>query len=148
MSNKTQVDITTAKHYRLILRILFCIVDFAIPIVLIGMKYKLFTKFNGIKLTLIGIILTWISSHKCRAKTNFINQDGKYLYELPKRFQKYHVFLELLIMTEMYAKTSITTYLSFFFLKKKFHYVSVNTLLTPTRQKANLLFLLESMTDL
>lgn len=68
MANKTKVDITTAKHYRLILSILFCIVDFAIPIVLIGMKYKLFTQFNGIKLTFIGIILLLLVLFKFRKR--------------------------------------------------------------------------------
>lgn len=65
--------------------------------------------------TLIGIRLTWISSHKCRAMTNFINQNGKYLYELPERFKKCHVFRELLIVTEIYANTSIKTDLNLLF---------------------------------
>ena len=63
-----KVDIKQAKLYRLILRILFCLVDFVIPIVFIGIKYKLFTQFNGIKLTLIGMILLLLIVFRFRAK--------------------------------------------------------------------------------
>ena len=69
MANTTKkVDIKQAKLYRLILRILFCLVDFVIPIVFIGIKYKLFTQFNGIKLTLIGMILLLLIVFRFRAK--------------------------------------------------------------------------------
>lgn len=63
-----KIDIKQAKLYRLILRILFCLVDFVIPIVFIGIKYKLFTQFNGIKLTLIGMILLLLIIFRFRAK--------------------------------------------------------------------------------
>ena len=52
-----KVDIKVAKRNRLILRILFCLVDFVVPIVLIGIKFKLFTEFNGIKLTIMGVMV-------------------------------------------------------------------------------------------
>lgn len=69
MANTTKkVDIKQAKLYRLILRILFCLVDFVIPIVFIGIKYKLFTQFNGIKLTMIGMILLLLVVFRFRAK--------------------------------------------------------------------------------
>ena len=69
MTNTTKkVDIKQAKLYRLILRILFCLVDFVIPIVFIGIKYKLFTQFNGIKLTMIGMILLLLVVFRFRAK--------------------------------------------------------------------------------
>jgi hypothetical protein len=63
-----KIDIKQAKLYRLILRILFCLVDFVIPIVFIGIKYKLFTQFNGIKLTMIGMILLLLVVFRFRAK--------------------------------------------------------------------------------
>ena len=63
-----KIDIKQAKLYRLILRIFFCLVDFVIPIVFIGIKYKLFTQFNGIKLTMIGIILLLLVVFRFRAK--------------------------------------------------------------------------------
>ena len=63
-----KIDIKQAKLYRLILRILFCLVDFVIPIVFIGVKYKLFTQFNGIKLTMIGMILLLLVVFRFRAK--------------------------------------------------------------------------------
>ena len=63
-----KVDIKTAKRNRLILRILFCLVDFVIPIVFIGIKYKLFTQFNGFKLTFLGIIILLLVAFRFRAK--------------------------------------------------------------------------------
>lgn len=69
MANTTKkIDIKQAKLYRLILRILFCLVDFVIPIVFIGIKYKLFTQFNGIKLTIMGMILLLLVVFRFRAK--------------------------------------------------------------------------------
>lgn len=63
-----KVDIKTAKRNRLILRILFCLVDFVIPIIFIGIKFKLFTEFNGIKLTIMGIIIILLVAFRFRAK--------------------------------------------------------------------------------
>ena len=69
MANKsTKVDITTAKRYRTLLRIMFCLVDFVLPIVFIGVKYELFEEFTGIKLTLIGAILALLVLFRFRAK--------------------------------------------------------------------------------
>lgn len=69
MANTTKkIDIKQAKTYRLILQLLFCLVDFVIPVVFIGIKYKLFTQFNGIKLTMIGIILLLLVIFRFRAK--------------------------------------------------------------------------------
>jgi hypothetical protein len=69
MSDTTKkIDIKQAKLYRLILRILFCLVDFVIPIVFVGIKYKLFTQFNGIKLTMMGMILLLLVMFRFRAK--------------------------------------------------------------------------------
>lgn len=63
-----KVDIKTAKRNRLILRILFCLVDFVIPIIFIGIKFKLFTEFNGIKLTIMGIIIILLVVFRFRTK--------------------------------------------------------------------------------
>lgn len=95
MANK--VDIKSAKKYRLILRILFCVVDFALPIVIIGLKYQLFTKFNGIKLTFIAIILLILILYRLRKKIfEWINT---WEYSLWKHiiigFSKIFVFLLL-----------------------------------------------------
>lgn len=69
MANQsTKVDITTAKRYRLILRILFCLVDFVLPIVIIGLKYNLFSQFTGVKLTLMGAIVAILVLFRFRAK--------------------------------------------------------------------------------
>ena len=66
--NPTNAEIKLAKQNRLWLRILFCLVDFVAPILIIGMKYKLFTNFNGVKLTLMGIILILLVLFRFRAK--------------------------------------------------------------------------------
>lgn len=72
-STKT-VDIKTAKRNRLILQILFCLVDFVIPVVFIGIKYKLFTQFNGVKLTLMGVTVLLLVAFRFRAKLlNWVN---------------------------------------------------------------------------
>lgn len=63
-----KIDIDQAKKYRLIFRILFCLVDFVIPIIFIGIKYKLFTQFNGLKLTMIGLILLLLILFRFRNK--------------------------------------------------------------------------------
>ncbi len=63
-----KIDIKQAKQYRLILQLLFCLVDFVIPVIFIGIKYKLFTQFNGIKLTMMGIILLLLVVFRFRAK--------------------------------------------------------------------------------
>lgn len=69
MANKsTKVDITTAKRCRTLLRIIFCLVDFVLPIVFIGVRYKLFEEFTGVKLTLIGVILALLVLFRFRAK--------------------------------------------------------------------------------
>lgn len=68
-NNSTKkVDIKEAKRLRLILQILFCLVDFVIPVVFIGVRYKLFTEFNGIKLTFMGMIVLLLVAFKFRAK--------------------------------------------------------------------------------
>lgn len=64
----TNAEIKLAKQNRLWLRILFCLVDFVAPIIIIGMKYKLFTNFNGVKLTLMGAILLLLVLFRFRAK--------------------------------------------------------------------------------
>lgn len=64
----TKVNLKQVKTYRLVLQILFCLVDFVLPVVFIGIKYKLFTRFNGIKLTLIGFILALLLVFRFRAK--------------------------------------------------------------------------------
>lgn len=68
MKETTKVDIKTAKRYRTVLRLLFCLVDFVTPVIFIGIKYKLFTQFNGIKLTMIGMILLLLVIFRFRAK--------------------------------------------------------------------------------
>ena len=68
MKETTKVDIKTAKRYRTVLRLLFCLVDFVAPIIFIGIKYKLFTRFNGIKLTMMGMILLLLVIFRFRTK--------------------------------------------------------------------------------
>ena len=54
--NKT-LNLKTEKTLRLIYRILFSLVAFFLPILVISIKYKLITHFNGYKLSVIALIL-------------------------------------------------------------------------------------------
>ena len=109
MSNtSTKIDIKQAKRYRLILRILFCLVDFVIPVIFMGIKYKLFTQFNGIKLTFMGIVLLLLVAFRFRAKLlAWINSwEYSIMKHLLLGINKIFVFL-LLWVIAMFAEAQI-----------------------------------------
>lgn len=60
--------------------------------------HQLVSVMRTINQTVGGIRLTWIISHRCRAMTNVINQDGEYTYEFQKREFKTPVLLVFLIV--------------------------------------------------
>ena len=107
-NNSTKVDIKQAKRYRLILRILFCLVDFVIPVIFMGIKYKLFTQFNGIKLTFMGIVLLLLVAFRFRAKLlAWINSwEYSIMKHLLLGINKIFVFL-LLWVIAMFAEAQI-----------------------------------------
>lgn len=63
-----KIDLQTAKRWRLILMIAFCVVDFGLPMLFIGFRYKLFTEFNGTKLTILCTIILLLVTWRFRAK--------------------------------------------------------------------------------
>lgn len=56
MENK-KLNLKTEKLYRLLFRALFVLVAFILPIIIVSIKYKLFTQFNGFKLSVVGLLL-------------------------------------------------------------------------------------------
>ena len=109
MSNtSTKIDIKQAKRYRLILRILFCLVDFVIPVIFMGIKYKLFTQFNGIKLTFMGIVLLLLVAFRFRAK--LLTWINSWEYSIMKHIllgiNKIFVFI-LIWLIAMFAEAQI-----------------------------------------
>ena len=79
--NKT-LNLKTEKTWRLIYRILFGLVAFFLPILVISIKYKLITHFNGYKLSIIGLILCIIIIW--RFKTRVMEWINSWEYSLLK----------------------------------------------------------------
>jgi hypothetical protein len=63
-----QTDIKTAKHYRRLARIAFCLVNFLAPVVIIGLKYKLFTEATGLKWSILGLIILVLTIYRFKNK--------------------------------------------------------------------------------
>lgn len=63
-----QTDIKTAKYYRRLARIAFCLVNFLAPVVIIGLKYKLFTEATGLKWSMIGLIVLVLTIYRFKNK--------------------------------------------------------------------------------
>lgn len=62
------MPIKTARRNRLICFIAFMLVDLLAPVLIIGFRFKLFTQFNGYKLTAMGIFILVILLLKFRSK--------------------------------------------------------------------------------
>lgn len=62
------MPIKIAKRNRLICLLAFLCVDVVAPMLIIGFKYKLFTEFNGYKLTVMGFFLFVLLFFKFRNK--------------------------------------------------------------------------------
>lgn len=95
-----KITIKQAKRWRLILMIVFCIINFVLPVVFIGIKYKLFTEFNGTKLTLLFIIVALLVTWRFRVKLKeWVN---KWEYSIMKYiilgFSKIFIFILLWIV--------------------------------------------------
>lgn len=103
-----QIDIKTAKRIRFLLRTLFCVVNFIAPLLIISIKYELFTQFNGIKLTFLGIILLFLVLFRFRAK--ILGWVNAWEYSLWKHillgFNKILIFI-LLWVVAMLAEAQI-----------------------------------------
>lgn len=67
---KEQKEITLeqAKRYRLICRIAFFIIAFAIPVIITCFKFKLFTEYTTAKLSVVGILILVIIAWRFKNK--------------------------------------------------------------------------------
>lgn len=59
-NKKKEITLEQAKKYRLILRIVFFLVAFAVPMIIIGVKFQLFTHATTTKWSITGITLLLI----------------------------------------------------------------------------------------
>lgn len=75
-------NLKQTKLIRLILRILFGVIAFALPVVIISTKYKLITQFTGYKLSAVGLILCVIVLW--RFKTSLMNWINTWEYSVLK----------------------------------------------------------------
>lgn len=62
------VTLQQAKKYRRISRIFFCIINYLTPLIIIGAKYKLIYRPSGLKITLLGAMLTLLMLYRTKNK--------------------------------------------------------------------------------
>lgn len=97
------MPIKTAKRNRLICFIAFMLVDLLAPVLITGFRFKLFTQFNGYKLTAIGIFILVILLFKFRSK--IMEHVEKWEYSVLKYivlgFNKVLVFVILSVLVHL-----------------------------------------------
>jgi hypothetical protein len=100
MAESKKLDLKTEKTKRLIFRILFAVVAFILPVVIISTKYKLITQFSGYKLSAMGLLLCVIILW--RFKTRLMDWVNSWEYSLMKYiligFSRVYIFLLVLAM--------------------------------------------------
>lgn len=106
MTNETTLK--QAKTKRFIFRVLFALVAFVLPIVIIGIKYKLITHFTGYKLSVVGLILCVIVVW--RFKTRLMEWIASWEYSISKYiligFSRIYIFIIVLAILGL-AKTGL-----------------------------------------
>jgi hypothetical protein len=97
------LDLKVEKRWRFIFRILFALVAFVLPVVIISIKYKLITKFTGYKLSAVGLILCIVVLW--RFKTRLMEWINSWEYSIMKYiligFSKVYIFLIVLAILIM-----------------------------------------------
>ena len=103
MSTSKQLNLKTEKTWRLIFRILFALVAFILPIIIISIKYKLITQFTGYKLSAVGLILCIVVLW--RFKTRLMEWINSWEYSIMKYvligFSRVYIFLIVLAILIM-----------------------------------------------
>jgi len=103
MSTSKQLNLKTEKIWRLIFRILFALVAFILPIIIISIKYKLITQFTGYKLSAVGLILCIVVLW--RFKTRLMEWINSWEYSIMKYvligFSRVYIFLIVLAILIM-----------------------------------------------
>ena len=103
MAEKKKLTLKTEKTWRLVFRILFALIAFVLPIVIISFKYKLITQFTGYKLSAIGLILCVVVLW--RLKTRLMEWITSWEYSIMKYiligFSRVYIFLIVLAILVM-----------------------------------------------
>ena len=98
-----KLDLRTEKLFRLTFRILFALIAFILPIIIVSLRYKLFTHFTGYKLSAVGLILCIIIIW--RFKTTVMRWVNTWEYSLMKHikigFSRVYLFLIILVVLLM-----------------------------------------------
>jgi hypothetical protein len=127
-----------AKTYRLIYRILFALVAFILPLIIVSTKYSVVKEFSGYKLTAIGLILCIIVLW--RFKSRLMNWVNSWEYSIMKYiligFSRVYIFLiivailliarqgleKLIFCIEWICLCECISYLILYPLEQKFDY--------------------------
>lgn len=98
MKAKKPLNLRMQKTWRLIFRIFFAVVAFVLPVVIISLKFKLFTEFSGIKITAVGLILIIVVLWRLKSKlTEWINSwEYSVLKYILIGFSRIYIFLIVL----------------------------------------------------
>ena len=127
-----------AKTYRLIYRILFALVAFILPLIIVSTKYSIVKEFSGYKLTAIGLILCIIVLW--RFKSRLMDWVNSWEYSIMKYiligFSRVYIFLiivaillmarqgleKLIFCIEWICLCECISYLILYPLEQKFDY--------------------------
>ena len=108
MGDTKKLDLKTEKLKRLIVRILFTIIAFVLPVIIIASRYKLISQFTGYKLSAVGLILCVVVLW--RFKTNLMEWVNSWEYSIMKYiiigFSRVYIFLLVLAVLQL-AKQGI-----------------------------------------
>lgn len=103
MAEKKKLNLKTAKIYRLIFRIIFALIAFILPIVIVSTKYNLITEFTGYKLSAVGLILCIVILW--RFKTRLMDWINTWEYSVMKYiligFSRIYIFIIVLAILLM-----------------------------------------------
>lgn len=111
---KKQYTLEQAKKYRLILRIAFAIVSFIVPLVIILIKFEIFTKATTTKVSILGILMLVLVAWRFKNKIGtWINswENSNIFKHILIGISKIWVFILMLIILYI-VKNDITKTLS------------------------------------
>ena len=108
MGDTKKLDLKTEKLKRFIVRILFTVIAFVLPVIIIASRYKLISQFTGYKLSAVGLILCVVVLW--RFKTNLMEWVNSWEYSIMKYiiigFSRVYIFLLVLAVLQL-AKQGI-----------------------------------------
>ena len=103
MAETKELSLKKEKSLRLIFRIVFAVVSFILPVLIVSFKYKLITQFTGYKLSAVGLILCIVVLW--RFKSRLMEWINSWEYSILKYiligFSKVYIFLIVLAILLM-----------------------------------------------